>query len=113
MREEENESEEGAVEDDYGSGEIGGFGEIGSFGEIGKREELRSREKRWDKREREPEWIWERKPVNKQIIKKFGMAIRTVSYLRQYCSMFQIFETFRTSDETWTVTFGVPNVPNI
>ena len=50
MREEENESEEGAVEDDYGSNEIGSFGEIrgeiGSFGEIGKREELRSREKR-------------------------------------------------------------------
>ena len=40
MREEENESEEGAVENDYGSGKIG------SFGEIGKREELRSREKR-------------------------------------------------------------------
>ena len=42
MREEENESEEGAVEDDYGSGEIGGFseisGKIGGFGEIGKRE---------------------------------------------------------------------------
>ena len=113
MRKEENESEEGAVEDDYGSDEIGGFGEIGSFGEISKREELRSREKRWDKRKREPKWIWERKPVNKQIIKKFGMAIRTVSYLRQYCSMFQIFETFRTSDETWTVTVGVPNVPNI
>ena len=50
MREEDNESEEGAVEDDYGSGEINGFdkisGEIGSFGEIGKKEELRSREKR-------------------------------------------------------------------
>ena len=50
MREEENESEEGAVEDDYGSGEIGGFGEIsgeiGNFNKIGKREELRSREKR-------------------------------------------------------------------
>ena len=50
MREEDNESEEGAVEDDYGSGEIDGFGEIsgeiGSFGEIGKKEELRSREKR-------------------------------------------------------------------
>ena len=28
MREEENESEEGAVEDDYGSGEIDVFGEI-------------------------------------------------------------------------------------
>ena len=50
MREEENESEEGAVEDDYGSGEIDGFGElsgeIGSFGEIDKKEELISREKR-------------------------------------------------------------------
>ena len=39
-------------------------------------------------------------PVNKQIIKNFGMAVRTVSYLRRYCSMFQIFETFRTSDES-------------
>ena len=37
--------------------------------------------------------------VNKQIIKKFGIAIRTVSYLRRYCSMFQIFETFRIADE--------------
>ena len=46
--EEGNESEEGAVEDDYGSGEISGEigGEIGGFSEIGKREELRSREKR-------------------------------------------------------------------
>ena len=54
MREEENESEEGAVDDDYGPGVFGGFsvfsgefdGEIGSFSEIGKREEPRSREKR-------------------------------------------------------------------
>ena len=50
MREEENESEEGAVKDDYGSGEIGGFDkisdEISGFGKIGKREELRCREKR-------------------------------------------------------------------
>ena len=48
MREEENESEEGAVEDDYGPGEISGEinGEIGSFSEIGKREEPISREKR-------------------------------------------------------------------
>ena len=44
MREEENESEEGVVEDDYGPGEISG--EIGIFSEIGKREEPRSREKR-------------------------------------------------------------------
>ena len=63
MREEENESEEGAVEDNYGFGEIGGFGKIGGFGEIGKREELKCKEKRWDKREGE-RWseIWERKP---------------------------------------------------
>ena len=54
MREEENKSEEGAVEDNFGSSEIGDFGEIsdeiggeiGNFSEIGKREELRSRGKR-------------------------------------------------------------------
>ena len=38
MRDEENESEEGVVEDNYGSGEIGGFdeisGEIGGFDEM-------------------------------------------------------------------------------
>ena len=50
MSEEENESEEGAVEDDYGFGEIGGW--IGGFGEIGKREELRCREKRTNSDER-------------------------------------------------------------
>ena len=54
MRDEENESEEGVVEDDYGSDEIGGFGEIsdeiGGFGEIGKREERRCREKRTERR---------------------------------------------------------------
>ena len=48
MRDEENESEEGAVEDDYGSGEISG--ELGNFGEIGKREERRCREKRMERR---------------------------------------------------------------
>ena len=57
MREEENESEEGAVEDDYGSNEIGGFGEIsgeiGDFGEIGKREERRCREKNEDAERKE------------------------------------------------------------
>ena len=36
MREEDNESEEGAVEDDYGSGEINGFDKIS--GEIGFRQ---------------------------------------------------------------------------
>ena len=50
MREEENESEEGVMEDDYGSGKIGSFdevkGEIGDFGEIDEREERAGREKR-------------------------------------------------------------------
>ena len=56
MREEENESEEGAMEEDYGSGEIRGFneisGEIGGFSKIDKREELRCREKRMKSDER-------------------------------------------------------------
>ena len=52
-------------------------------------------------RERESQSEYEREsPVTKQIIKNFGIAIRTVSYLRRYCSMFQNFETFRTTDET-------------
>ena len=37
--------------------------------------------------------------MNKQIITNFGIAVYTVSYLRRYYSMFQIFETFRTADE--------------
>ena len=45
-------------------------------------------------------------PLNK---KKIGIVIRTVSYLRWYCSMFQIFETFRTAYEDWIVVFGVSN----
>ena len=51
MREEENESEEGAVEDDYGPGEIGGFGKIS-----GKIEKNPDQERKDEiKRKREPE----------------------------------------------------------
>ena len=50
MRDEENESEEGAVEDDYGSSEIGGFGEIS--GEIGDEIGL-AREKNSDAKRKE------------------------------------------------------------
>ena len=49
MREEENESEEGAMEDDYGSGKIGS--EIGGFGKIGEREEIAGKEKKTQMRE--------------------------------------------------------------
>ena len=56
MREEENESEEGVMEDDYGSGKIGSFdevkGEIGDFGKIDEREERAGREKRTQMREK-------------------------------------------------------------
>ena len=56
MREEENESEEGVMEDDYGSGKIGSFdevkGKIGDFGKIGEREERAGREKRTQMREK-------------------------------------------------------------
>ena len=74
MRDEENESEEGAVEDNYG------FGEIGGFNEIGKRKELRCREKRTNSNVERKDEIKERERVgvNKQIIKKFGTAVYTV-----------------------------------
>ena len=63
-----------------------------------RKDEIRERER---ERERESQREYEREsPVTKQIIKNFGIAIRTVSYLRRYCSMFQNFETFRTTDET-------------
>ena len=60
VREEENESEEGIVEDDYGFGEIGGeiggfgkiSGEIGNFSEIGEREEMAGKERRTQTREK-------------------------------------------------------------
>ena len=65
------------------------------------REKNSDQERKDERRERESRSEYEREnPMNKQIIKKFGMAVRTVSYLRRYCSMFQIFETFRTSDES-------------
>ena len=65
------------------------------------REKNSDQERKDEIRERESRSEYEREnPMNKQIIKKFGMIVRTVSYLRRYCSMFQIFETFRTTDET-------------
>ena len=71
MREEENESEEGAIKDDYGSGEIGGFdkisNEISGFGKIGKREELRCREKRTNSYERKERRERERERVGVNI----------------------------------------------
>ena len=47
--------------------------------------------------------------MNKQIIKKFGMDVRTVSYLRRYCSYVPKFLAFETSHEAHILGFGVPN----
>ena len=57
-----------------------------------RKDEIKEREYVGVKYERE-------NPVNKQIIKNFGIVVPIISYLRRYCSMFQIFETFRTTDE--------------
>ena len=57
-----------------------------------RKDEIKERENIGVKYERE-------NSMNKQIITKFGIAVHTVSYLRRYYSMFQIFETFRTADE--------------
>ena len=47
--------------------------------------------------------------MNKQIIKIFGIDVRTISYLRWYCSMLQNFDAFETPQEAWIVVFGVSN----
>ena len=47
--------------------------------------------------------------MNKQIIKKFGMDIRTISYLRRYCRYVPKCLTFETSHEAHILGFGVPN----
>ena len=74
--------------------------------DAGRKERSQMREKNEDERKdeiKEREYVgvkYEREnPVNKQIIKNFGVVVPIISYLRWYCSMFQIFETFRTTDE--------------
>ena len=104
MREEENESEEGAVEDDYGSDEIAALARlvVRLVALVrSAREKNSNAERKYEIKEKENIGVKYEKenPVNKQIIKKFGIAVCTVLYLRRYCSMFQIFETFRIADE--------------
>ena len=47
--------------------------------------------------------------MNKQIIKKNGMDVCTVSYLRRYCSCVPKFLAFGTSHEAHALGFGVSN----
>ena len=39
----------------------------------------------------------------------FGIDVRTVSYLRRYCSYVSIFLRFGRADEGLFLVFGVPN----
>ena len=50
------------------------------------------------KRKEESDERGERKE-NKKILNTYGISVRTLSYLRAYCSMSQNFETFSTPDE--------------
>ena len=64
----------------------------------------------WEERENVELNIERReKMLNKKLVFLFGICVRTVSYLRRYCSMLQNYRTFRTPHETWIVVFGVPN----
>ena len=51
----------------------------------------------------------ERGKVNKISIKNYGILVRTLLYLRAYCSMFQNFNTYSTLHDALFLVFGVSN----
>ena len=51
--------------------------------------------------------------MNKKLINRNRIFIRTLSKMRAYCSMCYNFSTFSISDEDLFLCFGVSNVPNI
>jgi len=51
----------------------------------------------------------EREKVNKIRIKNFVIFVRTISYLRVYCSSMPKVLRFKISYEGWFWVFGVPN----
>ena len=73
---------------------------------------------RWrpERRKRELCYRWreryilggERK-VNKIIKRNYSISVRTLSYLKAYCSISQNFETCSTSHEGLFLVFSVPN----
>ena len=50
------------------------------------------------------------KKENKKILNLDSISVRTLSYLRVYCSMFHNFDTFNTPHDALFLVFGVSNV---
>ena len=48
--------------------------------------------------------------LNKKLVFWFGIYVRTVSYLRRYCSSVPKFLAFETPHEAHILVFGVSNV---
>ena len=67
--------------------------------EVRRREILSKDEKALERIEREEIASDRERKENKKVLNQNGMAVRTLSYLRVYCSMSQNFETFSTADE--------------
>ena len=73
---------------------------------------------RWRPERRERELCYRRREryvlggerkVNKIIKRNYSISVRTLSYLKAYCSISQNFETFSTSHEGLFLVFSVPN----
>ena len=73
---------------------------------------------RWRPERRERELCYRRREryvlggerkVNKIIKRNYSISVRTLSYLKAYCSISQNFETCSTSHEGLFLVFSVPN----
>ena len=67
------------------------------------------RERKLCYRRRERYVLGGERKVNKIIKRNYTIFVRTLSYLKAYCSISQNFETFSTSHEGLFLVFGVPN----
>ena len=51
----------------------------------------------------------EKRKENKKILKTYAISIRTISYLRAYCSLMPNILAFTTFDESGFLVFGMSN----
>ena len=68
-------------------------------GEVRQQEILSKDERNLERIKREEIESDRERKENKIILDQTGIVVRTLSYLRAYCSMSQNFETFSTPDE--------------
>ena len=68
-------------------------------GEVRQQEILSKDERNLERIKREEIESDRERKENKIILDQNGIVVRTLSYLRAYCSMSQNFETFSTADE--------------